>query len=133
MYKTQLIIDSKQGQSFASRLVINSVLFYLVVWLYQPNYLATLNGLWDTLVAFLIIGIIFSVLNEFVKPVLTILTLPAVFLSLGLFTLVINGMIIYLTAVFVPGLSIGFGTAIIGGIVMSLANYLITNLFEGKE
>ncbi len=133
MYKTQLILDSKQGQSFASRLVINSVLFYLVVWLYQPNYLATLNGLWDTLVAFLIIGIIFSVLNEFVKPVLTILTLPAVFLSLGLFTLVINGMIIYLTAVFVPGLSIGFGTAIIGGIVMSLANYLITNLFEGKE
>ncbi len=133
MYKTQLIIDSKQGQSFASRLVTNSVLFYLVVWLYQPNYLATLNGLWDTLVAFLIIGIIFSVLNEFVKPVLTILTLPAVFLSLGLFTLVINGMIIYLTAVFVPGLSIGFGTAIIGGIVMSLANYLITNLFEGKE
>ncbi len=133
MYKTQLIIDSKQGQSFASRLVTNSVLFYLVVWLYQPNYLATLNGLWDTLVAFLIIGIIFSVLNEFVKPVLTILTLPAVFLSLGLFTLVINGMIIYLTAVFVPGLSIGFDTAIIGGIVMSLANYLITNLFEGKE
>ena len=133
MYKTQLIIDSKQGQSFASRLVTNSVLFYLVVWLYQPNFLATLNGLWDTLVAFLIIGIIFSVLNEFVKPVLTILTLPAVFLSLGLFTLVINGMIIYLTAVFVPGLSIGFGTAIIGGIVMSLANYLITNLFEGKE
>ena len=133
MYKTQLIMDSKQGQSFASRLVTNSVLFYLVVWLYQPNYLATFNGLWDTLVAFLIIGIIFSVLNEFVKPVLTILTLPAVFLSLGLFTLVINGMIIYLTAVFVPGLSIGFGTAIIGGIVMSLANYLITNLFEGKE
>ena len=133
MYKTQLILDSKQGQSFASRLVTNSVLFYLVIWLYQPNYLATLNGLWDTLVAFLIIGIIFSVLNEFVKPVLTILTLPAVFLSLGLFTLVINGMIIYLTAVFVPGLSIGFGTAIIGGIVMSLANYLITNLFEGKE
>ena len=133
MYKTQLILDSKQGQSFASRLVTNSVLFYLVVWLYQPNYLATLNGLWDTLVAFLIIGIIFSVLNEFVKPVLTILTLPAVFLSLGLFTLVINGMIIYLTAVFVPGLSIGFGTAIIGGVVMSLANYLITNLFEGKE
>lgn len=133
MYKTQLILDSKQGQSFASRLVTNSVLFYLVVWLYQPNYLATLNGLWDTLVAFLIIGIIFSVLNEFVKPVLTILTLPAVFLSLGLFTLVINGMIIYLTAVFVPGLSIGFGTAIVGGIVMSLANYLITNLFEGKE
>ena len=133
MCKTQLILDSKQGQSFASRLVTNSVLFYLVVWLYQPNYLATLNGLWDTLVAFLIIGIIFSVLNEFVKPVLTILTLPAVFLSLGLFTLVINGMIIYLTAVFVPGLSIGFGTAIIGGIVMSLANYLITNLFEGKE
>ena len=133
MYKTQLILDSKQGQSFASRLVTNSVLFYLVVWLYQPNYLATLNGLWDTLVGVLIIGIIFSVLNEFVKPVLTILTLPAVFLSLGLFTLVINGMIIYLTAVFVPGLSIGFGTAIIGGIVMSLANYLITNLFEGKE
>ena len=126
-------MDSKQGQSFASRLVTNSVLFYLVVWLYQPSYLATLNGLWDTLVAFLIIGIIFSVLNEFVKPVLTILTLPAVFLSLGLFTLVINGMIIYLTAVFIPGLSIGFGTAIIGGIVMSLANYLITNLFEGKE
>ena len=83
--------------------------------------------------AFVIIGFIFSLLNEFVKPILTILTLPAVFLSLGLFMFVINGAIIYLTAVFVPGLSIGFGTAIIGGIVMSLVNYLITNLFEGKD
>lgn len=124
---------NQKGQSFISRLVTNSALFYLVVWLYQPNYLATLHGAWDTIVAFLIIGFIFSVLNEFVKPVLTLLTFPAVFLSLGLFMFVINGMIIYLTAVFMPGLSIGFGTAIIGGIVMSLANYLITNLFERKD
>lgn len=133
MNRKQQPIGTEQGKSFASRLITNSILFYAVVWLYQPSYLATLSGAWDTMVAFLIIGFIFSVLNEFVKPVLTLLTLPAVFLSLGLFMFVINGMIIYLTAVFMPGLSIGFGTAIIGGIVMSLANYLITNLFEGKD
>lgn len=133
MNKNQQVVGPQQGKSFASRLIANSISFYVVVWLYQPAYLATLNGMWDTIMAFVIIGFIFSLLNEFVKPILTILTLPAVFLSLGLFMFVINGAIIYLTAVFVPGLSIGFGTAIIGGIVMSLVNYLITNLFEGKD
>lgn len=119
---------SNQGKSFISRLITNSVLLYVIVWLYQPQYLEDLNGAWDTVVAFAIIGLVFSILNQFIKPILTFLAFPVVFFSLGLFMLVINGAIIYLTAAIVPGLSIGFGTAIIGGIVMSLANYLIEDL-----
>lgn len=123
----------RQKEAIGSRIVTNSVLFYLIVWLYAPEYLMTLSGLWDTVVAFGIIGVIFSVMNEFVKPIITLMTLPAVFLSLGLFSFVINGIIIVLTAMFVPNLHIGFGEAILAGIVMSLANYLITNLFERKD
>ena len=125
-------MDSK-SQSFASRIAINSVLFYLVVYLYAPEYLLTLHGLLDTVIAFLIIGVIFSVLNAIIKPIITLMTLPLVFTSLGLFMLVINGLIISLTAAFIPNLSLSLGESIIGGIVMSIANYLITNLFDRKE
>lgn len=120
-------------QSFLSRFVINTILLFVVVALYVPEYLATFHGVWDALIGFLIVGLFFSIINAIVKPILTLLTLPAVVLSLGLFTLVINGVVIWLTAVIVPNLSMGLGTAILAGIVMSLANFLITNLFEERK
>lgn len=80
--------------------------------------------------AFLIIGVIFSLLNAVVKPLITLLTLPAVLLTMGMFTLVINGLMIYLTAMLVPNLTLGLGQSILAGMIMTVANMLITNLFR---
>ncbi len=76
---------------------------------------------------------ILGIANTIVKPVFLILTLPINILTLGLFTLVINGIILKLTAGIVPGFRIaGLFGAIIESIVLSIINLIITNIF-GKD
>lgn len=81
----------------------------------------------DTIGTVLIIGLVFGIVNAIVKPLLIFLTCPAVIVTLGLFILVINGAMLMLTASFVDALQIdGWGTAIVGGIIMSI----VTMVFE---
>ncbi len=75
----------------------------------------------------LIIGLVFGIVNALLKPLLILLTCPAVLLTLGLFVLVINGILLLVTASFVPSrLQIdGIGWAIIGGIVMGIISMVL--------
>lgn len=80
------------------------------------------GSFWVALVAALVLGL----LNFLVRPVLLLLTLPITILTLGLFSLVINGLMIMLLGWLVPGFSVaGLWPAILFSIVISLANYLI--------
>ncbi len=76
---------------------------------------------------YLIIGIVFGLVNAVVKPIVTLLTCPLVIVSLGLFILVINGLMLMLTAALIPErLTIdGFGWAIIGGIIMGVVGMVM--------
>jgi putative membrane protein len=76
---------------------------------------------------YIVIGIVFGLVNAIVKPIVTLLTCPLVFLTLGLFILVINGLMLLLTASLVPErLTIdGFGWAIIGGIIMGVVGVVM--------
>ncbi|MBC6937337.1 MAG: phage holin family protein [Chloroflexi bacterium] len=78
----------------------------------------------------LIIGLVFGIVNALVKPILMILTCPAVILSLGLFILVINGLMLLLTASLIPArLTVdGLGPAILGGIVMGIISIILEAL-----
>ncbi len=74
----------------------------------------------------LLTGIVFGLLNLIVKPVVTLLSLPMVILSLGLFFIVINAFILYLAAWMLDGLSIdGCGAALLGGVVIALFNWVV--------
>ena len=76
-----------------------------------------------------IVAIVLGVLNTLLKPILVLLTLPINFLTLGLFTLVINTGIIYLTSKIVDGFLIaGFLPALIFGIVLSIVNWFLSKL-----
>ena len=79
---------------------------------------------------FVIAGLIFSIVNSVLKPIITILALPAILLTLGLFTLVVNGLMVYISLALAPNLSISFGDAIIDGIVLSLVNYIVSNALD---
>lgn len=83
----------------------------------------------DSLGTLLILGVIFGLVNAFVKPLLIFLTCPAVILSLGLFILVINGLMLQLAAWFAGDrLDVdGLGTAVLGGIIMAI----VTMVLEG--
>jgi len=73
----------------------------------------------------LMVAVLLGIANAFVRPVLFILTLPITILTLGLFTLVINGLVFWWLASFVEGFSVnGFGTAMLGALLVSILSSL---------
>ncbi len=79
---------------------------------------------------FFFAGLILSVINVLLKPLIVILSLPAILLTLGLFTLIVNGFMVYLAAKLAPGLVIGFWPAVLAGMIVSLINYVLTSLLD---
>lgn len=85
-----------------------------------------INSLWHTVVLAAVIGL----LNHFLKPLLILLTIPVTLFTLGLFLLVINGVIVALAAEIVPGFEVrSFGAAIWFSIVLSLISWALESLF----
>lgn len=75
--------------------------------------------------------IIFGVLNLIVKPIIELFSLPITFLTLGLFSLVINGIVLYLAFALVPGAHLnGFFNSILAAIFLSVANAIFYNIFD---
>jgi len=79
---------------------------------------------------FLFAGLIFSIINSLFKPLLVIVSLPAILLTLGLFTIIVNGIIVYVSLAIAPGVAMSFGNSIITGIILSLVNYIVSAAVE---
>ncbi|WP_092202645.1 phage holin family protein [Blastococcus tunisiensis] len=80
---------------------------------------------------YLWIGLIFGVVNAIVGPILRLLSLPFVLLTLGLFLLVVNAALLALTAGLTDRLTIdGFGTAVIGGLILAVAGWVADQLLD---
>ncbi|MEI6296979.1 MAG: phage holin family protein [bacterium] len=76
-----------------------------------------------------VVAIILGALNVLVKPLLLLLTLPVNILSLGLFTFVVNAIIVEITAFIVPGFSVSnFVWAILFSVVLSTVNVILNVL-----
>jgi len=72
-------------------------------------------------------GALLAIINIIIKPILVILSLPAILFTLGLFLVVINGLTVFLVSALYPSLHItNFWAAIFAGIVIGLVNYLVT-------
>lgn len=77
----------------------------------------------------LVAAIVLGVINAFLKPVLLILTLPINILTLGLFTFVLNALLILLAANIVPGFHVnGFISALLLSFVLAIINFFLHNL-----
>lgn len=82
---------------------------------------------------FLLAGFVLSIMNVILKPIALILSLPAIVLTLGLFTLIVNGFIVWVVGAIVPGLAMGFWTAVLAGIIVSACNFIFTMLVESED
>ncbi len=81
----------------------------------------------------LIGGAILAFLNAIIRPVLIVISVPAILLSLGLFMFIINGATVYLASKLYAPLDImSFGAAILTGLIISLVNYLVTAILEAR-
>ncbi len=82
----------------------------------------------------IIAGLILAIVNTIIKPIVVILSLPAILFSLGLFMIVINGLMVYLVGWLYPQMKIAtFGTAVIAGLVIGLVNYLVSVILEERS
>ena len=80
------------------------------------------DGVWAASLAALLLGL----LNATLRPLVLLLTLPLTLVTLGAFALVINGAMLALAAAFVDGVHLsGFGSAVLGAIVISLVAGLV--------
>lgn len=77
-------------------------------------------------------GLILAIINLIIKPILVILSLPAVLITLGLFMVIINGITVFIASKLYTSLHVtDFWAAILAGMVIGLVNYLVTAIMEG--
>jgi putative membrane protein len=107
--------------------VLNAFALFFVMKLVPGIQIDRFN---DLLVATLVIGL----LNAFLRPLIILLTLPVTIMTLGLFTLVINGVMFYLAAHLVSGFHVsGFGAAFLAALLFSLFSFILNMLFRTKS
>jgi len=86
----------------------------------------------DGFLSALIVAVVIGVINVFLRPILIMFTLPLTVLTLGLFVLVINGILIMLAAYVVPGFAVdGFLSAFLFGIVLAVVSAVLQS-FKGE-
>ena len=108
------------------RWIANTVALFVVVTLVPHFHYASI-------VALAVAALVLGLLNAVIRPILFVLTLPLTIVTLGLFGLVLNAVMLELTAWFVPGFRIdGFLWAIAGAFVLTLVS-LVTNRIGGES
>jgi putative membrane protein len=81
----------------------------------------------------IIAGFVLAIINGIIKPLVIILSLPAILFSLGLFMVVINGFMVFLASWLYPSLHVtNFWAAMLAGMVIGLVNYLVNAILEDK-
>lgn len=112
---------------FLIRVVINAVGLWVATQIVRGISFTGSN----MIVSLLIIAVIFGVVNAVIKPILAILTCPLYILTLGLFTFVVNALMLLLTSYIAGQLGLGFHVdgfyaALLGAIVISIVSFLLS-------
>jgi putative membrane protein len=116
-------------RKFALRWLVN----FLGLW--AASEVMTGSIQYDAKLRVLVVAaLIFSLVNAFIRPLVIILSLPAIVLTLGLFTLIINAFMLYLVTKLYPSFHLrSFWTAVVATIIIWVVNYLLTDLLEPKH
>lgn len=79
-------------------------------------------------------GLVLALVNAIIRPIVVLLSLPAILFSLGLFMVVINGFMVWLAAWLYEPLHVtSFWWAVLAGVIIGLVNYLVTAILENRE
>lgn len=82
----------------------------------------------------LVAALLLGILNAFLRPILMILALPLLLVTLGLFTLVINALLLYFVGYLVNGFEVaGFASAFWGGLLISITSMMLNILFGNPD
>lgn len=88
-------------------------------------------GIEVTLIGALVLAVVLGIINIFLKPIISLITLPINVVTLGLFSLVVNALLIMLAGMIVPGFMVdGFWPAFFFGIVVALVSALLGGIVK---
>jgi putative membrane protein len=113
-------------------LVVNAAALGVVVWLFSGITL-TADSTGDRILTLILVGAIFGAVTAVVRPIVNVLSLPLIVLTLGLFLLVTNALMLLLTSKLADTLGLnfhvdGFWTAVFGALVISIASMIVEAL-----
>lgn len=110
------------------RIILHWIILSVAVWgttKVMPGI--SVNPVWVSAV----VGACLTLFNMFLKPVINVLTLPLNLLTLGFFSLIVNGLIFWYLSTILKGFTItSFTAAFVGALVVSILNWLITKVFR---
>jgi len=117
------------------------ILRFIISWFVSSLGIWIASGLFDQRISYnnnltviIVAGLILALINGIIKPLIIFLSLPAIMLTMGLFTIFINGLMLILVSYIYPSLSISsFGTALLAGMVIGLVNYLVSTVLDSLE
>lgn len=106
------------------RWVVSALALYIVSKILPGMHL---TGFGSALIAVLIIGLV----NALIKPILFLLTLPVTIITFGLFSFILNALMLMLASAITPGFKIdGFVTALLGSILISVITTILHTLVQ---
>jgi putative membrane protein len=120
--------------SILIKFIANAVALAVAVWLPAVDITLGKDDASDSskVVTLLVVALIFGLVNLIVKPIVKFFALPLLILTLGLFTLVINALMLILTDV-IAGDSFevhGFGSAVLGGLVIAIVSWAVNMVLD---
>ena len=108
---------------FFVRIMANAIAILLIAYLLPQVMLA--EGALSALAAAFVLGLV----NAVIRPIFVLLTLPVTILTLGIFLLVINGLLLWLVSGIVPGFHVnGFFGAVAGSVLISIVSGVLTSV-----
>ncbi len=111
---------------FIAQVIINAITFFLVDLILPGIHV---NGI----IAYIALGFAFALVNMFIKPILNLISLPINIITLGLFSFVVNAIVLRISFGFVSDASIGgFWVSIFGAILFSIVNKFVEDIFKKK-
>ncbi|MFI2753830.1 phage holin family protein [Cellulomonas sp. P22] len=119
--------------SFIVRVIINGVAIWFATLILPGLEVVATGSTAQYIGVILLVALVFGIVNAIVKPIVKLLSIPLYILTLGLFTLVVNALMLLLTAWITEqstwGLRIdNFGTAVLGALVISVVSFVLSLL-----
>jgi putative membrane protein len=124
-------------KNFVVKTIANAAALAVAIWVLQDITL-TGDSTGKKALTLILVALLFGLVNFLVKPVVKLLTLPLFILTLGLITLVINALMLLLTSWLADQFDLnfhveGFGTAVLGGLIISIVSWALNVALPDKD
>jgi putative membrane protein len=124
-----------RGVTFLVKVIVNAMAIWVAAWILDGVVVKGDSDL-DTLLTYALVGVIFGVINTFIKPVIKVLAFPFYVLTLGLLAFVVNAFMLQLTEWISDWLGLGFvidefwWTAIWAAIIVTLVSMILNAVVD---